>query len=103
MTASQPLVFCTASYEYLGASLAGLVAAETGTVVRRHFPDGERYQRVETPCADRDVILVGGTVTDADTLELYDLACGLVTDGASRLTLVIPFFGYSTMERDSWP
>src|SRR6185369_1102064 len=33
------------------------------------------------------------------TLELYDLACGLVTGGAYRLSMVMPFFGYSTMER----
>jgi ribose-phosphate pyrophosphokinase len=44
-------------------------------------------------------VLVGGTVDDAATLELYDLACGLVTGGAYRLRMDIPFFGYSTMER----
>src|SRR5206468_535189 len=48
---------------------------------------------------DRDVILVGGTIDDAATLELYDLACGLVAAGAYRVRLVIPYYGYSTMER----
>jgi ribose-phosphate pyrophosphokinase len=42
---------------------------------------------------------VGGTTSDVDTLELYDLACGAVAWGARRLTLVIPYFGYATMER----
>ena len=32
-------------------------------------------------------------------MELYDLACGLVYYGALTLTLVVPYFGYSTMER----
>ena len=94
-----PIVFSTASYEYLARSVAELGEWQLGRVARKEFPDGEHYQRLETGCSDRDVILIGGTVTDHDTLELYDLACGLVTEGAYRLRLVIPFFGYSTMER----
>lgn len=94
-----PLVFSTAAYEYLARSVALGGEWQLGKVVRKEFPDGEHYQRLETDCADRDVVLIGGTVTDRDTLELYDLACGLVTEGAYRLRLVIPFFGYSTMER----
>jgi ribose-phosphate pyrophosphokinase len=96
---NEVLVFSTTAYDYLGAEIARLGGWEYGTVDRRTFPDGERYQRIATECADRDVILVGGTIDDAATLDLYDLACGVVTAGAYRLTLVIPYFGYSTMER----
>jgi ribose-phosphate pyrophosphokinase len=95
----EPLVFSTLAYEYLGRAIAAGAGWEVGAVVRETFPDGERYHRVETDPADRDVVLVGGTVDDAATLELYDLACGLVTGGAYRLRLVMPFYGYSTMER----
>jgi ribose-phosphate pyrophosphokinase len=63
------------------------------------FTDGERYQRILSKIENRDVILIGGTVTDEPTLELYDLASSLVSYGANSLTLVIPYFGYSTMER----
>ncbi|MDH4283209.1 MAG: ribose-phosphate diphosphokinase, partial [Myxococcales bacterium] len=59
------------------------------------------YRRIETDCARRDVVLVGGTVDDVDTLEIYDLACGLVHLGVHTLTLVLPWFGYQTMERAS--
>ncbi len=52
-----------------------------------------------TPVDGRDVVLVGGTISEEDTLELFDLACGLVENGARRLSLVVPYFGYSTMER----
>jgi ribose-phosphate pyrophosphokinase len=95
----EPLVFSTSAYEYLGDAIARGGSWERGTVARRTFPDGEHYQRIETDPADRDVILVGGTIDDAATLELYDLACGLVTGGAYRVRLVLPFYGYSTMER----
>ncbi len=47
------------------------------------------------------MIAVGGTIDDAATLALYDLACGLVIEGAYRVRLVIPYFGYSTMERST--
>lgn len=96
---NSPLIFSTAAYAYLAQQIADASGWELGTVFRQSFPDGEHYHRIETSAADRDVVLVGGTVTERDTLELYDLACGMVAEGAFRLRLVIPFFGYSTMER----
>lgn len=94
-----PLVYAIASYDYLADAITGLAGWPRGEIERKVFPDGERYHRLVTECADRDVVLVGGTIGEADTLELYDVASALVTHGAYRLTLVIPFYGYSTMER----
>ena len=94
-----PLVFSTQAYDYLGAGIAQCAGWQRGTLIHKTFPDGEHYRRIETDPADRDVVLIGGTTSDEATLELYDLACGLVTECAYRLRLVIPFFGYSTMER----
>jgi ribose-phosphate pyrophosphokinase len=96
---TSPIVFATEGYAYLGRAVATKTGWEIGAVARRTFPDGEHYLRIETDPTDRDVVLIAGTTDDAATLELYDLACGLVTGGAYRLRLVIPFFGYSTMER----
>ena len=95
------VVYSTAAYEYMRDALCAEGGFERGVVERSEFPDGEHYRRIVTDCDRRDVILVGGTISDADTLELYDLACGLVMYGAHRLTLVIPYYGYSTMERAS--
>ncbi|MBA2538589.1 MAG: ribose-phosphate pyrophosphokinase [Deltaproteobacteria bacterium] len=95
----EPLIFSTAAYQYLGDSIAKGASWESGKVTRKTFPDGENYLRIESDPADRDVILVGGTPDDRSTLELYDLACGLCNLGAYRVRMVIPFFGYSTMER----
>ena len=94
-----PLVFSTHEYAYLASAVAARTGWEVGAVARRTFPDGERYLRVDSDPTDRDVVLIAGTTSDTTTLELYDLACGLVTGGAYRLRLVMPFFGYSTMER----
>lgn len=70
-----------------------------GEIERKTFPDGERYQRILTDVDGRDVTLLGGTISDSDTLELYDLAYAIVRNGALSLTVVIPYYGYSTMER----
>jgi len=97
MTSS--LVFSTQSYAYLRDDLVRAAGLDLGSIEVATFPDGERYQRVEMPVSGRDVVLVGGTVSDTDTLELFDLACSIVKYGARSLALLIPYFGYSTMER----
>ena len=97
------ILFSIAAYDYLAAELAPLAGAERGRLERSRFPDGERYLRVLDDVNDHDVIVVGGTISDEATLEIYDLASTLVTAGAYRLSLVIPFYGYSTMERGRVP
>ena len=97
------IVFAIDRYEELARELARRGGVDAGTVRRRLFPDGEHYLRVEDDVSDREVVLVGGTVDHDATLELYDLACAIVESGASTLTLVVPYFGYSTMERAVMP
>ncbi len=92
-------IFSTRSYAYLADSVCKLNHGDRGVVEVQIFPDGERYQRVITAVSDRHVALIGGTISDGDTLEMYDLASGLVQCGARSLLLIIPYFGYSTMER----
>lgn len=93
------MIFSIASYDYLARELAELMDLDVGEVERDEFPDGEHYLRVASDVIDRDVVLVGGTISDRDTLELYDLACALVECGAATLQLVVPWFGYATMDR----
>lgn len=95
----QHLVFATSSYGYLQERLCGYDHCEAGQIESRPFPDGERYLRILADSVGRDVVVLGGTIDDHDTLTLYDLACAVVGAGARTLTLVIPFFGYQTMER----
>jgi ribose-phosphate pyrophosphokinase len=97
--ADSPLLFSTRNYRYLLDRMLAHHPFEEGEVEVKTFPDGERYQRIITQVSERDVILVAGTHTDADTLEMYDLACSIVKHGASGLTLIVPYFAYSTMER----
>ena len=95
----ETLVFALPAYGYMAGELAAGPDFELGVGARATFPDGERYLRIDSDVAGRDVLLLGGTISDAATLELFDLGSALVKYGARRLTLVIPYFGYSTMER----
>jgi ribose-phosphate pyrophosphokinase len=95
------LIFSTATDAALAGRLCSLGIGAPGQIERETFADGERGLRLASPVSDADAILVGGTATDSDTLELYDLACALVECGLHALTLVVPYFGYSTQERPS--
>lgn len=92
-------IFSTQNYTYLQQELLSLGGFKEGKVEVNQFPDGERYQRILTKVNNEDVVLIGGTISDDDTLQLYDLAYAIAKYGARSLILVIPYFGYSTMER----
>jgi ribose-phosphate pyrophosphokinase len=99
LASKQPLVFGTEGYDYLARKICDIDGFQAGRQERVIFPDGERYMRILDNVDYRDVVLVGGTISDTDTLEIFDLACALVKYGAQSLAMVIPYFGYSTMER----
>jgi len=95
----RPIIFSTATYDYLREAIEARRGFEHGELERKSFPDGERYLRILSDVNDRDVVLVGGTITDADTLELFVLGYALTKYGARTLRVAVPFYGYSTMER----
>ena len=92
--------FCTKSYEYMSAEIEAHSRFAKAKIERSQFPDGERAYRIDTAeVRGSDVLIVGGTISDSDILEVFNLACACVKYGAHRLQLMIPYFGYSTMER----
>lgn len=93
------LIYYTPAYAYLGQKIAQEVSGEIGILETKKFPDGERYFRICSPVRERDIVLIGGTINDTATLDLFDLACGLVGNGCRSIKIIIPFYGYSTMER----
>jgi ribose-phosphate pyrophosphokinase len=97
-----PMLFRTESYAYMTPSISDPEII-SGKLERKQFPDGERYLRIDEQVDGRHVVILGGTISDSDTLEIFDLACAAVKYGAKELTLLIPYFGYSTMERASKP
>jgi ribose-phosphate pyrophosphokinase len=99
MTMSNKIIFSTRKYRYLQEEVIQRGGFQKGKIDVKTFPDGERYQRILSPVNGQDVVLIGGTVSDTDTLEIYDLAYALIKYGARSIQLFFPYFGYSTMER----
>ena len=106
----KPLLFASSSYGYLQKELLRTGKFTEGVVERTppgmkapadRFPDGERYLRLQTDVLRRDAILLGGTIDDAETMELFDMGNALFDWGAMSLCIVKPFDGYSTMERST--
>ncbi|MCU0391573.1 MAG: ribose-phosphate diphosphokinase [Thermoflexibacter sp.] len=93
------IIFSTQSYNYLKNEILANQEFEDGQIERKTFPDGEHYYRILSNVEYKEVALIGGTISDQDTLEIYDIASGLVDGGARKLNIVIPLYGYSTMER----
>jgi len=93
------VVFSIAEYDYMAGDLVHIGAFERGAIARDVFPDGEHYLRVDTNVLDQHAVVIGGTISDKAMLEIYDLACAIVENGASTLTLIVPWYGYATMDR----
>jgi ribose-phosphate pyrophosphokinase len=92
------LYFSTTKYQYMLDSLK-LKSDSLGQLKREVFPDGERYTRIVSKVFDKNVVIIGATVSDSDLMEIIELSSALVKYGAKSLSVVIPYFGYSTMER----
>lgn len=100
MTEPRPkLMFVTSGYAYVEDAYLRAGGFDRGRVEQKNFPDGEIYRRIIDDPWGRDVVLLGGTPCDADWLEVYDLGCAISRAGARSLSIVMPYFGYSTMER----
>lgn len=94
-----PIIFSLEKYNYLKELICNSNHFEPGTIETKLFPDGEKYNRVITNVLDRNIVFIGGTIDDSSTLDLYDISCAISKYGAKTLTLIIPYYGYSTMER----
>lgn len=89
-------------YSYLKQNLLRLDSNFTDIAIETQiFPDGEHYWKVSNPQAIRGkpAIYICGTINDEAIFELYNIASTLVREQCSSLHLVLPYFGYSTMER----
>eukprot|EP01156_Anaeramoeba_ignava_P011504 Anaeramoba_ignava/a483642_45.p1 GENE.a483642_45~~a483642_45.p1 ORF type:complete len:346 (-),score=115.92 a483642_45:26-1063(-) len=100
------MILSTKSGEYF----ADLLLEKLGTdnfervaMDRKQFAGGEEYYRVnvdkKSDLLDKTVIFVSSTAYDSDFLELVRVGMALSAYGTRRRIFVIPFMGYSTMER----
>jgi ribose-phosphate pyrophosphokinase len=68
-------------------------------MITRTFADGEVYHAFPRDIAGHDLVIVANTPDDSAHQELIDLITGARYWNALSVNVVIPYLGYSTMER----
>jgi len=81
----------------LGSRVADEIEADLALTEFALFPDAELYTRVVDEVVGDEVVIIQSTPTDTDFICLLQLidAC----EGASRISVVIPYFGYARQDR----
>lgn len=85
--------------EKLARKIAEIMGARLSRVERKRFPDGEMYVRAEEPMSGEDVAVIGSTRSDTDFLETLLLLNAARESGATSVTAVVPYYGYSRQHR----
>jgi len=83
----------------LGVKVAAALGLEFTSMDRKVFADDENYHAFPEDIAGKTLIIVASTHTEGSHQELMDLIQGGRYYNAASVNVVIPYLGYSTMER----
>ena len=94
-------IFAGSSNSMLAEGIATALGISLGERVLERYPDGELHVEIQESVRGHDVFLVQPTAPPVEEhlLELLLLADACHRAGASRLTAVIPYFGYARQDR----
>ncbi len=94
-------VFSGSSNELLAGAVCKYLGIPLGGAEIERFPDGEKVIRVEDDVRGRDCFVVQSTCNpvDENLMELLIYLDCLKRASASRITAVIPYFGYARQDR----
>lgn len=97
-------LFSGRSNPALAQRMADAYGQELGDLTIRNFSDGEIYVKYEESIRGADVFLIQSTEPPAENwLELLLLIDAARRASATRITAVIPYFGYARQERKDQP
>lgn len=83
----------------LGYKLAERLWMPFTEMQRKEFADGEKLHAFPESISGKDLVILGVTHNDSAHQELLDLISGGWYWNAASVNVIIPFLGYSTMER----
>lgn len=96
---SEYVVVANLASTELGVKVADALGLKFTTMIRKLFADGENYHSFPEDIAGKTLIIVASTHTEDSHQELMDLIQGGRYYNAASVNVVIPYLGYSTMER----
>lgn len=98
-------IFSGTSNPKLARAICDAIGIELGKCSISSFPDGETFARVEENVRGEDVFLVQSTCppTNHNLMEMFIVMDALRRASASRITAVLPFYGYARQDRKDQP
>lgn len=98
---SELMLFTGNANPALAEAIAKELGVNLGKAVVDHFSDGETHVEISENVRGRDVFIIQPTCPPANDhlMELLAMADALRRSSASRITAVIPYFGYARQDR----
>jgi len=98
-------VFSGTSNAPLAKAICIYIGIDLGKCTVSAFPDGETFVKIEENVRGEDVFIVQSTSppTNHNLMELFIMMDALRRASASRITAVLPFYGYARQDRKDQP
>jgi ribose-phosphate pyrophosphokinase len=98
-------IYCGSSNPNLARDICLSVGIELGMCTVSAFPDGETFVKIEENVRGQDVFVIQSTCppTNHHLMELFIMMDALRRASASRITAVLPFYGYARQDRKDQP
>ena len=98
-------IFCGNSNPELAKEISKFLGVPLGAATVNSFPDGESFVRIEENIRGMDVFIIQSTCNPANQnlMELFIMIDAAKRASASRITAVIPFYGYARQDRKDQP
>ncbi len=93
------VLIATEASTALGQRIAERLWLPFTEMERKQFADGEKHHAFPFSIAKKELVIIGSTHDDGSFQELLDLIAGGRYWNAHSINVIIPFLGYSTMER----
>jgi len=98
-------IFSGSSNRPLAKAITASIGVELGKCTVAAFPDGETFVKIEENVRGEDVFVVqsGSAPTNHHLMEMFIMMDALRRASASRITAVLPFYGYARQDRKDQP
>ena len=98
-------IFCGNSNPKLAKEICSYLQEPLGDATVNSFPDGESFVKIEENIRGMDVFIIQSTCNPANQnlMELFIMIDAARRASASRITAVIPFYGYARQDRKDQP
>ncbi|MBA4147822.1 MAG: ribose-phosphate pyrophosphokinase [Verrucomicrobia bacterium] len=98
-------IFSGTSNLPLAKAITQSIGLELGKCTVSAFPDGETFVKIEENIRGEDVFLVQSTCppTNHNLMEMFIMMDAMRRASASRITVVLPFYGYARQDRKDQP